>query len=245
MREMAEGFAAVPTWMIRDKSVSSHAILVYASLASRGGLEAVVPSKRTIADEARCSLRTVAYALAELEQLGVLDRIERKGKGGARVANEYVLSNRPRAHAAPGRGADGAGAPCRERQSIPLIEVDTSEVDIQSASAPDAPQAAPLGFDEWWVHYPLKKDKGKARRAWSVAIKKAAPATLIAAAIAYRNDPNRVPAFTKYPASWLNAEAWENGPLPQRASGGGTAVERMAERARAMQAEGVRRELGA
>ncbi|PRI10942.1 hypothetical protein B4915_08645 [Leucobacter massiliensis] len=69
---------------------------------------------------------------------------------------------------------------------------------------------------------------------------------LAAAAIAYRDDPNRVQAFTKYPASWLNAEAWENGPLPQRSgAGGGTAVERMAERARAMQAGEVHRALGA
>ena len=27
---------------------------------------------------------------------------------------------------------------------------------------------------------------------------------------AYTNDPTRKPEFTKYPASWLNADAWEN-----------------------------------
>jgi hypothetical protein len=31
----------------------------------------------------------------------------------------------------------------------------------------------------------------------------------------YKNDPNRLDEFTKYPASWLNADSWENGPLPE------------------------------
>ena len=32
----------------------------------------------------------------------------------------------------------------------------------------------------------------------------------MAGAIAYSNDPTRNPDFTKYPASWLNADSWEN-----------------------------------
>ena len=32
----------------------------------------------------------------------------------------------------------------------------------------------------------------------------------MAGAIAYRNDPTRKPDYTKYPASWLNADSWEN-----------------------------------
>jgi hypothetical protein len=32
----------------------------------------------------------------------------------------------------------------------------------------------------------------------------------------YRDDPNREDAFTKNPSTWLNADAWENGPLPAR-----------------------------
>ena len=32
----------------------------------------------------------------------------------------------------------------------------------------------------------------------------------------YRDDPNRDDSFTKNPSTWLNADAWENGPEPVR-----------------------------
>jgi hypothetical protein len=38
---------------------------------------------------------------------------------------------------------------------------------------------------------------------------------ILAGAIQYKNDPNRLDEFTKYPASWLNADSWENAPLPE------------------------------
>ncbi|WP_427870570.1 hypothetical protein [Leucobacter luti] len=239
---MAEGFAAIPTWMIRDERVSANAIMVYGSLASRGGLDAVIPGRVTIAREARCSVRSVAYALAELEALGVVERIERRGPGGAQLSNEYVLSNRPRARAARGEGAGSAHPPCKSEQTLPLIEVDSSEVD----TCANAHAQSAHDFDEWWQVYPLKKDKGRARSAFKSALKKASFEVLLDAAAAYRDDPNRVPEFTKYPASWLNAEAWENGALPARGLvAGGSAAERMAARVRGMQSEGVRHELGA
>jgi hypothetical protein len=65
-------------------------------------------------------------------------------------------------------------------------------------------------FDEFWKEYPLKKDKGKASKAFKSAMTRASFEEILAGAIAYRNDPNRKPEFTKYPASWLNADAWEN-----------------------------------
>ena len=39
----------------------------------------------------------------------------------------------------------------------------------------------------------------------------------------YAADPNRVDQYTKLPASWLNAGAWENGALPERTGGGASA----------------------
>ena len=65
-------------------------------------------------------------------------------------------------------------------------------------------------FADFWEVYPRKLDKGKAERAFKTALKKATADQIIAGAIRYRDDPNRKPDFTKYPATWLNAEAWEN-----------------------------------
>lgn len=250
---MAEGFAAIPTWMFREhERVSLYAVMVFGALATRAGLRGNYPSQSTLADEARCSERKVRDALTELEALGVVERVRRGGLGGGRFPDGYRLMDRPlrsdeeQPAPAAGRCAEQPAPDDRatgtSEQSFLSIEVDSSEVD----TCANAHAQSAHSFDEWWQVYPLKKDKGRARTAYRTALKKVSADVLFAAALAYRDDPNRVPAFTKYPASWLNAEAWENGPLPQRASvTGGTAVERMAARARAMQDEEVRRELGA
>lgn len=80
-----------------------------------------------------------------------------------------------------------------------------------------------LGF---WDVYPLKRDKRKAQKAWRNAVARLganpganatlAKAQIIAGAIAYRDDPNRVDEFTKYAEGWLNGDGWEDDPLPSR-----------------------------
>lgn len=249
---MAEGFAAIPTWMIRDTdNVSGQAIAVYGVLATYSGLRVNAPGQPLIAKEARISERKVRDALAELEQLGVVERLKRGAEGGrGRTTDAYRLMDRPLRKDEsrfPAGGAGNSDLPARnvrftgrDADSDLLIEVESSEVDrCASAHAQDAHT-----FDEWWSIYPLKKDKGRARTAFKIALKKTSIEVLISAAEAYRDDPNRDPGYTKYPASWLNAEAWENGPLPARGAGRQmTAVEVMAARARATQAGEARHEL--
>ncbi len=86
----AEGFAAIPNWMIRDESISLYAITVYAALASHSGPGGIHPGQETLASEARCSDRQVRRALAELEALGVVERVRRKSSQG-RASNGYLL----------------------------------------------------------------------------------------------------------------------------------------------------------
>lgn len=72
-------------------------------------------------------------------------------------------------------------------------------------------------FDRFWESYPRKTDKGSARRAFTTATKKADAELIISKAKAYADDPNLPERkYIKHPATWLNAEAWENGPLPER-----------------------------
>lgn len=65
-------------------------------------------------------------------------------------------------------------------------------------------------FEEFWKEYPRKVDRAKALRAFKSALTRSSFEQILAGAIAYRNDTNRKPEFTKYPATWLNADAWEN-----------------------------------
>jgi len=79
-------------------------------------------------------------------------------------------------------------------------------------------------FGEFWKVYPLRRDKRKAFKAWRNAVARLganadARAAIIAGAIRYRDDPNRLDQFTKYAEGWLNADAWEDEPLPTRLNG--------------------------
>lgn len=134
-----EGYAAIPTWMIRDDSLTAPALLVYASLASRAGFQSVHPGQALIAAEARCSERRVRDALKELEARGLVERVERRFKGGQRAPDGYVLhsNERPSAIAeqpAPVAGwenqpADNDTTNRQNRANAPSIEITKEEID--------------------------------------------------------------------------------------------------------------------
>jgi biotin operon repressor len=84
-------------------------------------------------------------------------------------------------------------------------------------------------FDSFWSYYPKKVDKGAALRAFKRAVKKQDADSVIAGARAYAEDPNLPEKqFIKNPATWLNAEAWNNGPLPKRKTTDSKALEEWA-----------------
>lgn len=74
-------------------------------------------------------------------------------------------------------------------------------------------------FDEFWGTVPRKVGKGAARKAWAKAVKKADPQVIIEGMRRYRDDPNREDEFTAHPSTWLNAERWDDDPLPARGGG--------------------------
>jgi hypothetical protein len=71
-------------------------------------------------------------------------------------------------------------------------------------------------FEAWWDVYPRKEKKQTAFRAYIAARSTADHATLIQGARRYADDPNRDPAFTQHPATWLNNDGWLDEPLPPR-----------------------------
>jgi len=78
-------------------------------------------------------------------------------------------------------------------------------------------------FDRFWDAYPRHQSKVAARQKFVVAVGKMLkvnrnPEELILAAQRYADDPNREPAFTKLPTTWLNQGAWDDEPLPDRGS---------------------------
>jgi hypothetical protein len=78
------------------------------------------------------------------------------------------------------------------------------------------PTTYPADFITFWETYPRREKKRAALTAYRAAKKRASSKTITEAAARYRDDPNREPAFTKLPATWLNADCWEDEPLPPR-----------------------------
>lgn len=74
----------------------------------------------------------------------------------------------------------------------------------------------PDEFEMFWQTYPRKDDKRPAFKAWDRARKRASADQIYHGAIRYRDDPNREETYTKLGATWLNADSWDNGPLPDR-----------------------------
>ena len=113
-----------------------------------------------------------------------------------------------------GRGGVGKG------------EVGRGEVLVQQTFAEEEPEEPspkkrkrrqyPDDFNQFWSAYPKNADKPVAFKAWEKAIHRADAEEIIEGAERYRDDPNRSDAYTKNAATWLNADAWENGPLPER-----------------------------
>ena len=74
-------------------------------------------------------------------------------------------------------------------------------------------------FEEFWNEYPKKADKRRALKAFSSALKRAKFEELLAGAIAYKSSVKDTEMqFIKNPATWLNADAWENEIAPSKDS---------------------------
>lgn len=73
-------------------------------------------------------------------------------------------------------------------------------------------------FETFWLAYPKARRTAKpdARSAFVAAVRKKPAADIIAAAVAYEADPNRLDEFTPYPQKWLKQERWNAPPEPRR-----------------------------
>lgn len=80
------------------------------------------------------------------------------------------------------------------------------------------PSAAPPDtFDEWWQAYPRKEGKGRARPAYTKAVRDVpADKLLRLTAEWFAARPDLEAKFIPQPASWLNARRWEDEPPTAR-----------------------------
>jgi len=178
-----------------------------------------------LARKTGASERAVRGHIAELRELGLIEKVGRVGSRGSdkhRVVVESLPTSEQIALMFPGlRPAEVA-----DRQKLPTgIQVSprpaaqrTSTGNSQAAEPSEEPSVEPssLSFDAFYEAFPRHQGKGSAKKAYAKALSKASAEELLAAAVRYRNDPNREPGFTCLPATWLNQERWTDEPLPSR-----------------------------
>lgn len=232
-------------WVFDNSQARGTTKLVLLYLAERANSDGTkaYPAVATIAAKCGVSERTVQSALKELAAMGEIAYTGR----GPRGTNEYrvTMQSTPQishpAESAPPQDlhpADPAPEPRRSRTpGVQISQVGGADLAPEpSLNRPrtvlepsatfaeqlDQARKRPTPFDEFWSAYPKKVAKGRARGAWEKATAKADPLTIIAGAVAYADNPDRKPEFTKHPATWLDAECWDDEPDDERRSSKGT-----------------------
>jgi hypothetical protein len=182
-------------------------------------------SIRSLARANGTGVDTIKSAVAELEKHGYLVRSEKQKQNQDGTFADYEWTT-----------ADPFQNPVtvkpRHGETAHKEEQDTKEEKVIKNKQENSYEVL---FEKFWAEYPRKVDRGAALKAFAKALKHASFEEILTGAIGYANDPNRKPEFTKYPASWLNAQSWLNqvtvsDELPKR-------TERERERTRAIIAE--------
>lgn len=198
-------FSILPDWVIAS-DVSDRAVRIYAVLAGFADNETLTafPSRALLAKRVNSSLKSVDRALRELVDIGAI-ALEKRIKDGVYQSSLYTIK----------RG--GVGTPVTLGRDTGDARVGPPVTHRTITNELEPLNYINIRFDEFWNVYPLKREKPKARRAFEKAVKRVDDAvTIVVAAASYRDDPNRVDKYTKYPATWLNNDCWNDGPLPVR-----------------------------
>jgi len=199
-------FTTVPNWVVRDPNYSPNTFRLLAYLLShQSGYELTYGQIERQTTLGRYAINEAAkFLIAE----GWLEWSQEKGPDGKWLAKTWILKDPNKGEMNPLRN-DSTTEPTRYGTTSGHKEEQLLEKNTSKRKTLSEAQEREL-FGEFWKEYPRKLDKGAAFKAFRSALKVATFEQILAGAIAYRNDPNRDPEFTKYPATWLNADAWEN-----------------------------------
>jgi hypothetical protein len=195
-------FTQIPNEWLRDSRLTFKARGLLAMLLSHS--EGWSLSMAAIAEQNQEGKDAIRSAIAELQEFGYLSRSQVNDNG--RFGEAVWVTQDPTATPLagfPSSGFPSSGNPTPKNNNLKEEQLTNTTKNISAHL-----------FTEFWNEYPRKLDKGKAKRAFASALTRATFEDIMAGAIRYKNDQNRLDEFTKYPASWLNADSWENGPLP-------------------------------
>lgn len=233
-------YTTIPNAAIEDGRLSFKALGVLVYLLSKPDNWTV--NRDHLAATHTDGTEAVRSALRELRAAGYITTETERAADGRIAGQGAVVHDEPQAEQPPQPPPSGGKPATRatlqpEKPRVvsteveqPLIEqgVVTSREQL-TLVAPPTPAAQrlavgqnlgsdrDLAFVAFWGAYPLRTGKGQARKAWVTARRRGVtPEVIVRGAMRYAADPNRDPAFTKHPATWLTGECWDDEPLPDR-----------------------------
>ena len=182
-------FTQIPNHWLRDSRLSFKARGLIALVMSHS--QGWSLSVNALAEQNQEGKDAIRSAITELEALGYLTRsqLNEAGRFGESIWTTHDPAEIPMAENPTTEN------PTPKKNIIKEEKVKNNNDEL---------------FLEFWNAYPRKLDKAKAFRAFKSALRRASFEDILAGVLLYRNDPKRDPDFTKYPATWLNSDAWEN-----------------------------------
>ena len=212
-------FSIVPEWVL-DADISDKAVRLYTILARYADNETLqaFPSRETLAERARCHVKSIDRAIQELAELGAIVKTHRKAGNGFQ-SNVYTLL-RVGTQMSPGRdtGDEGVGTPVSPPRDTSVSLTRTTELEPEELEPLNNQTSVIKSFDEFWEVYPKHLQKGEARKAFFKAVQRVGDAdTILEGVRRMAADPNLpVKQFIPYPATWLNRGGWDDEPFPPR-----------------------------
>lgn len=197
-------FTIIPNAWIRNSGLSAQANYLLIYLVSHEiGYEVKFDQ---ISRETGLGVKGIRSAISELKKAGWLTTVRSQKSNGQLGAYRYTIiepTTVPQSTVAQSTVAQATVAEGTHNKKTNTTENKLEENKVKEL------------FADFYQTYPRKMQRGDALKAFTKALNLASYEDIIAGTIRFANDPNLPPDnFIPYPATWLRAEGWEDGPLP-------------------------------
>ena len=215
-------YIVIQGWMISRLHLTGNALMVYACIFgfSQGG-EWYTGTAGYLADWCDCQKKYMLKLLKKMTDEGLLRKRTRDENGVTFCSYQAVTPeegteqqpktpNQEYQSASPVHKVDHPGAQSAPSNNINIIYTRESKDSLVCANR----CASDDGFAAFWTAYPKKKSKGQALSAWKKLKPDSSLQALILKAVeAQKRSPDWQKdkgKYIPYPATWLNAMAWED-----------------------------------
>ena len=215
-------YVVIQGWMVSRLHLTGNALMVYACIFgfSQGG-EWYTGTAGYLADWCDCQKKYMLKLLKKMTDEGLLRKRTRDENGVTFCSYQAVTPeegteqqpktpNQEYQSASPVHKVDHPGAQSAPSNNINIIYTRESKDSLVCANR----CASDDGFAAFWTAYPKKKSKGQALSAWKKLKPDSSLQALILKAVeAQKRSPDWQKdkgKYIPYPATWLNAMAWED-----------------------------------